>query len=156
MRRFELATPDTVAGCLEVLAARGPTAKVVAGGTDLLPQMKNGLARPATVVDLSGIRDLQVLEAGPTGLRIGAAVTARQLERSSDMRNGYGAIAESAAGRRCLSRKWFRFALGRRETKDEIAALVGSDDPERAIYDALAAVVRQPSFRVRRVEGGAP
>ena len=43
MRRFEMVLPGTVDECLRVLAERGPDAKLVAGGTDLLPQMKNGL-----------------------------------------------------------------------------------------------------------------
>jgi hypothetical protein len=61
-------------------------------------------------------------------------------------------IASSASARQCLTRKWFRFSHGRRETHDEIQLLVGDDDPERAIYDVLAAVARQPGFRLRNVE----
>jgi len=55
MRRFDLVLPNTLEDCLKILAERGPQAKLVAGGTDLLPQMKNGVLRPAVVVDLSGI-----------------------------------------------------------------------------------------------------
>ena len=66
------------------------------------------------------------------------------------------AIASSAAARQCLARKWFRFSHGRRETQDELELLVGDDDPERAIYEVLAAVARQPGFRLRRVQGGEP
>ena len=62
MRRFELALPSTVEECLAALADGnngGGEVKMVAGGTDLLPQMKNGLVKPARVVDLSGIPELQ-------------------------------------------------------------------------------------------------
>ena len=97
MRRFEITLPASVDECVKVLAQRGADAKVVAGGTDLLPQLKNGLARPALVVDLSGVPALRALEAGAGGLRVGAAVTARTLERDARVRSGYTALSESGA-----------------------------------------------------------
>src|SRR3954447_22333463 len=70
---------------------------MVAGGTDLLPQMKNGLVKPARVVDLSGIPELQKLEVdGDGALHIGAAVSARAAELSETVRNGFLGIAEGA------------------------------------------------------------
>lgn len=97
MRRFELALPDSLDDCLRLLAERGAEAKTVAGGTDLLPQMKNGLLKPGLVVDLSGVDELQRLEAGPDGLRVGAAVSARTLELADEVRTGYHALADGAA-----------------------------------------------------------
>ena len=98
MRRFELVLPSSVDDCLRVLAERGPEAKLVAGGTDLLPQLKNSLLRPACVVDLSGVAPLQRLErTDGGGLRIGPSVTARALERDPGVRSDYPALAESAA-----------------------------------------------------------
>jgi carbon-monoxide dehydrogenase medium subunit len=81
-----------------MLAERGPEAKLVAGGTDLLPQLKNGQLKPACVVDLSGVERLRSLEpANGGGLRIGAAVTARTLERDPGVRARYPALAEGGA-----------------------------------------------------------
>ncbi len=98
MRRFELATPGSVDECLQILKQRGPDAKMVAGGTDLLPQMKNGLLKPACVVDLSGIAALRALRRDDgRGLRVGAAVTARALELDEHVRSRYPALAESGA-----------------------------------------------------------
>ncbi len=98
MRRFDLTLPATVSDCLQVLAQRGPEAKLLAGGTDLLPQLKNGLLKPRWVVDLSGVARLRVLELGDGGgLRVGAAVTARELEQDPGVRSGYLALAESGA-----------------------------------------------------------
>jgi carbon-monoxide dehydrogenase medium subunit len=97
VRRFELATPRTLDECLAVLAARGHDAKPVAGGTDLLPQLKNGLLRPALVVDLSGVAPLRALYADPAALHVGAAVTAREIERHPDVVSRYAALAESGA-----------------------------------------------------------
>lgn len=93
MRRFELAVPGSVKECLRAL---GPEAKVVAGGTDLVPQMKIGLLHPRLVVDLSGIAELRALSVDGS-LRVGAAVTARELELHPRVRAAYASLAESAA-----------------------------------------------------------
>ena len=96
MRRFELALPSTVSDCLAALSDSGEV-KVVAGGTDLLPQMKNGLVKPVRVVDLSAVPELKVLETGADGaLRVGAAVSSRDLELSDAVRTGFTALAEGA------------------------------------------------------------
>jgi CO/xanthine dehydrogenase FAD-binding subunit len=98
MRRFDLVLPTSVDDCLKILAERGGQAKLVAGGTDLLPQMKNGVLRPQLVVDLSGIARVRRMQGGNgQGLHIGAAVTAREIEVSPAARGPYLAIAESAA-----------------------------------------------------------
>ena len=94
MRRFELALPSTVQECLAALSGGGET-RVIAGGTDLLPQMKNGVVKPAKVVDLSGIPELRRLEVdGDGALHIGAAVWARTVELSDVARNGFLGVAE--------------------------------------------------------------
>jgi carbon-monoxide dehydrogenase medium subunit len=98
VRRFELAVPGSVDECLEVLKKRGPDTRVVAGGTDLLPQLKNGVLKPGWVVDLSGIAELRTISDAPGGgLSIGAAVTARDLELDPRVRAKYPSLAESAA-----------------------------------------------------------
>lgn len=96
MRRFDLVLPNSLEDCLKILAERGAQAKLIAGGTDLLPQMKNGALHPAVVVDLSGIARVRQVQNG-SGLRIGAAVTAREIELNPGMRGAYQAIAESGA-----------------------------------------------------------
>src|SRR5438046_3500364 len=60
--------------------------------------MKNGLLRPAWVIDLSGVEALRTM--GPDdgkGLKIGAAVAAREIELNPAARSGYLSLAESAA-----------------------------------------------------------
>ena len=97
MRRFELTLPRSVDEALRVLSDRGPEAKLLAGGTDLLPQMKNGLLKPACVIDLSGVGRVKTLQPEAAGLRVGAAVPARALERDATARSTYTALSESAA-----------------------------------------------------------
>ena len=97
MRRFELALPESLDDCLRLLAQRGPETKLLAGGTDLLPQMKNGVVIPKRVIDLSGVARVKILECDAKGLRIGSAVPARQVEQDTRVRDTYTAVAESAA-----------------------------------------------------------
>ena len=93
-----MALPGSVDECLTVLARRGSEAKLVAGGTDLLPQMKNGVVRPACVVDISRLSELRSVALDANGgLRLGAAVAARQIERDPRLRASYPSLAESAA-----------------------------------------------------------
>ena len=96
MRRFELALPSSLSDCLAALGDGGDV-KLVAGGTDLVPQMKNGLVKPTRVVDLTGVPELRALETGADGaLRVGAAVSARTLELSEIVRAGFLSLAEGA------------------------------------------------------------
>src|SRR4029434_6030229 len=78
-------------------AGRPAGAKLLAGGTDLLPQMKNGMLKPAWVVDLSRVAELQKLAVEGGELHIGAAVTARALEMDTRVTGRYASIAESGA-----------------------------------------------------------
>jgi CO/xanthine dehydrogenase FAD-binding subunit len=98
VRRFELLLPGSVDDCVKALAQGASDAKLLAGGTDLLPQLKNGLLKPARVIDLSGVARLRTIEAGNgQGLRVGSAVTARTLELDRAVRAKYLSLAESGA-----------------------------------------------------------
>src|SRR5262249_34295500 len=65
---------------------------------DLIAQLKVGMAKVATVVDLSGAPELRVLEGdAQRGFRIGAAATARTLERDARLRAALPSLSESSA-----------------------------------------------------------
>src|SRR5512142_1482251 len=54
--------PAALADALELLAEHGPAAMVVAGGTDLVPNMKHRLFTPDHLVALKGVRELHGIE----------------------------------------------------------------------------------------------
>ncbi|HSF05799.1 MAG TPA: xanthine dehydrogenase family protein subunit M [Methylomirabilota bacterium] len=96
MKRFEVIQAGSVEDCLRALAAHGPEAKLLAGGTDLLPQLKNGVLAPRYVVDVSRVGRLRSVDLdGDRGLRVGAAVTAREIEQHTGLRARFAALAES-------------------------------------------------------------
>jgi CO/xanthine dehydrogenase Mo-binding subunit/CO/xanthine dehydrogenase FAD-binding subunit len=79
----EVVRPSAVEEAVEVLARAGGAAGAIAGGTDLLPARRQGLADPEVLVDLAGIEGLRgVREDGQGDLVIGAATTLADLARA--------------------------------------------------------------------------
>ena len=73
---FRYHRPRTVAEAAAILAKHGPDAMPIAGGTDLMPNMKHRLFTPAHVVSLNGIeamRGIGVVQGGGTGAADGAS-----------------------------------------------------------------------------------
>ena len=66
------------------LLADDPEAKVIAGGQSLVPMLAMRLARPSTLVDINHVDPLARLDADGAGLRIGAVVRQRDLERAPE------------------------------------------------------------------------
>ena len=83
---FSLLTPASIDEAVELLAAN-PGAKLLAGGTDLLPSMKQGLFTPSTVISLARVAELREIGDG----WIGAGVTLRRVGEL-----GLGALSEAA------------------------------------------------------------
>lgn len=81
--RFSLVRPASLPDALEAFAAADGDAAYYAGGTELLQVMKMGFAQFGTLIDLKGLPELRGITDAPDGtLRIGAAVTHRDIERS--------------------------------------------------------------------------
>lgn len=78
---FDYHAPRTVAEAIELLAAHGDDAKVLAGGQSLVPAMNFRLARPAVLVDINRIGELDFCSTGGGALRIGALTRHVRFER---------------------------------------------------------------------------
>lgn len=96
MRDFEYAAPASVAEAVEILSRHNGSARTLAGGTDLIDQMRMGRYRPDVVVDIKKIPALNVLELSESGLRVGAAVPCYRLYEHEGICAGYEALADSA------------------------------------------------------------
>jgi CO/xanthine dehydrogenase FAD-binding subunit len=88
--KIEAFRPATLKEALEIKRAYGGEVTVIAGGTDLMVSMKMGTARPARLMDVTGIKELGTIEARDGDLFIGACATFSQLAESS-------LVAEKAA-----------------------------------------------------------
>jgi 4-hydroxybenzoyl-CoA reductase subunit beta len=72
--------------------------RVLAGGTDLIPSMRQKLFEPEYVLDLRAIRELQGIKPQPDGgVQIGALTTLREIERSDFLRQNFPVLTEAAA-----------------------------------------------------------
>ncbi len=94
---FDYETARSLDQALDVLARRGGEAKVLAGGQSLIPVMNFRLARPAVLVDVNPVSELDfVREAGDGSLTVGALVRQRLLERDSTVARLQPLLAETA------------------------------------------------------------
>lgn len=97
--RFEYLAPGTGEEACGLLAAHAGEARVLAGGTDLLLQMRRREATPRLIIGLKGAADLAfVREEADGGLAIGAMTTIQTLLSSPLVRKRYGVLCETAAG----------------------------------------------------------
>jgi len=95
---FDYHLPTALNEACLLLAQFGEQAKVLAGGTDLLPQMKNELIAPEVLVSLKGIEGLREIEyIQGKGVVIGAGATENDLVDSKLLREKFLSISEAAA-----------------------------------------------------------
>jgi carbon-monoxide dehydrogenase medium subunit len=97
MRRFEYFEPGTLAEAVALLGQHRGRAQALAGGTDLLVELKEQLRRADCVVNIKKIPGIGTLSFDArTGLRIGALVTAREIELSDAVLRHYVSLAQAA------------------------------------------------------------
>jgi len=83
---------------MQYLATHAGSIRVLAGGTDLIPSMKQKLFEPEYVLDLRAIRGLREIRPLPNGgAEIGALTTLRSIERSEYLRQNFSVLTEAAA-----------------------------------------------------------
>ncbi len=93
---FELLEPRDLKETVAILAELGTRARVFAGGTDLMVEMREGRTRPAYLVDLKRLEQLKGVTLSENGaIVIGALTTLRTLERSSIIQNKLPILADA-------------------------------------------------------------
>jgi carbon-monoxide dehydrogenase medium subunit len=99
MRPFTYARPDTLADAVALLVERGPDARVLAGGTDLIIRLRDGSVRPTLVVDVKRVPELApgIRVDGDGKLVIGATTTMTELAGHPLVRRDLAGLAEAAA-----------------------------------------------------------
>ena len=95
--RFNYLEPATIEEAIALLSQYDGKARVIAGGTDLLVQIRNKAIKPEHVIDIGYIPGLDYVNYDEKqGLRIGALATIRALEKSDKLRRRYPVISQSA------------------------------------------------------------
>ncbi|HEX9075193.1 MAG TPA: FAD binding domain-containing protein [Anaerolineae bacterium] len=93
----EYCLPGSVTQALEVLATHQGHARIVAGGTDVLPDIRRGKQNPRCLVDITRIPGLDVIQVDKEFVEVGAAVTFSALRHHKFLRAHFHALTESAA-----------------------------------------------------------
>jgi 4-hydroxybenzoyl-CoA reductase subunit beta len=94
---FTYVAPRTLDGALRAIADAGPEAMLVAGGTDLYPNMKRRQFEPRSLVGLRAIPELRgVGGSARTGLRVGACTTLTAVATHPELRRAYEGLATAA------------------------------------------------------------
>jgi carbon-monoxide dehydrogenase medium subunit len=96
MKPFDYVAPTSLDEAIRALAST-PDARVLAGGTDLLVQLKSGRRDASLVVDLKRIPELMTIAMEGGGLRLGAAAPCIRIARHADVRTLYPSLAELAS-----------------------------------------------------------
>lgn len=94
---FEFRAPRTLDEAARILDGEGSRAMPLAGGTDLLPNMKRRQQVPRTLMSLRYIEDLRRVQMASSAWRLGSCVTLADIAEDSRFRNGMTALAQAAS-----------------------------------------------------------
>ncbi len=92
--RYE--APETLDAAVRLLAGEEGVARPLAGGTDLLVQLRFGLVEPDLIVDVKRIPEMRRIAAEAGGFRIGAAVSGVELGEHPDLGKAWPGVVEAA------------------------------------------------------------
>ena len=96
LSEFQLIRPRTLPDALAHLSEHAGDIRVLAGGTDLLPSMRQKLFEPEHVLDLRQVKELRGIHKTEHGIEIGALTTLHEIEHSQLLRQEYPVLVEAA------------------------------------------------------------
>ena len=93
---FDYHAPENLEDALALLSDAGVDGRVLAGGQSLMPMLNMRIVNPSVLVDINRIEGLDILGAGPDGLRVGALVRHADLMAHPDVRKDWPLLAEAS------------------------------------------------------------
>lgn len=97
LSEIQVVTARTVDDALRYLRDYGPGARLIAGGTDAVVEMKERIRLPQVWVNIARCRELRVIREGPEGITVGAGSTYTDILRSEVMRTQAPLLVEACA-----------------------------------------------------------
>jgi len=149
MHRFEYLAPKSLDEALTLLKERGDGVRLLAGGTDVLVQMKEAGLHPSVVVSIHALAELKRIEFDETkGLRLGSGVDMGTIAEHPIVRERYSALADGAR------------VVGSTQTRNMAtiggnicnAAPSADTSPPAVVFDAIAEIARPQGTREATVE----
>jgi xanthine dehydrogenase YagS FAD-binding subunit len=98
MKSFEYASPSDVEGAVGLLGDSFGEVEILAGGTDLVTSLKQGLVAPKRLVSLKAIGDLKGIEVSGNSVRIGATTPLADVVENAKIRDEFPAIVQAIEG----------------------------------------------------------
>lgn len=95
MNAMRYETPGSIDEAVAILAKANGNARVLAGGTDLLVQIRAGMVKPDVVVDIKKIPELRSISAENGGFRIGAAVSGAEMGEHAALSKAWPGVVEA-------------------------------------------------------------
>ena len=96
MRAIDYQAPTSLSEAVSIMAANGDRARPLAGGTDVLVQLRGGRREADVVVDTKKIPELNTLNLGDNGLQLGAAVPCYRIYQDSAVAAAYPGLIDAA------------------------------------------------------------
>lgn len=93
MPPFKLERPDSLSDLLGLIIE--PDARIIAGGTDIIPNIKHRIETPPTLVALGRTAELRGIHSSENGLSIGACTTLAEIAAHTTVRQNYPALADA-------------------------------------------------------------
>ncbi len=150
MNQFEYANPATVEEAVALLSAKWGETEVLAGGTDLISLLKQGIAQPRLVVGLKNVKSLSGIEAKGGAVRIGATTSLKDFIANKDVQSNFPGLVTAArniasqqminmgtVGGEILQRPrcwYYRNGLGLLGTKDGKSLIETGENRYHAIF----------------------
>jgi CO/xanthine dehydrogenase FAD-binding subunit len=95
MNTIQFEAPGTVDEAVALLANGDDNARVLAGGTDLLVQLRAGMVSPSLIVDIKDIDEMGSVTEENGGFRIGAAVSGAELNENDAVKSAWPGVVEA-------------------------------------------------------------
>ena len=142
MKEFDYLRPETISELKRDLSS--PGAKILAGGTDIVPKMRDGQFSAEVLVDPSRVSSLRFIEDLGNKIILGALTTHQQLAESTVLRNVNPALSQAAETIGCIQTR-NRGTLGGNIAN---ASPAGDTIPPLLIYDAELLLQSQEGERI--------
>jgi 4-hydroxybenzoyl-CoA reductase subunit beta len=95
--KFTYVEPESLKAAADFLQAKGPVSRLIAGGTDILPSMKQRIYTPEYIVSLETISDLRQIEFNEnSGVRLGPSIKLCSLASDSEIQKRFPILAQAA------------------------------------------------------------
>lgn len=96
IKEFQYYSPKTVAEAVSILSKLDGKAKVLAGGTDLVPEMKQRVTTPESIINIKNIPGLAYIREDAEGLKLGALTTIADIKESDLVKKKCLSLYEAA------------------------------------------------------------